>query len=164
MKLLSALALLLTCHASATVVENVEDSNKNKPFVMTKPFNFLLRGAVDANVLADDQCCVTPPDGCTVGGDACPSCKGGCICQFNGVDGNGEHKFECVMGSVHADVLADEESTCSAVTGCKTIIHGVTWNPDGPACPSTDGGCHCQFNGLDFDSGEPKFECVTSSD
>eukprot|EP00578_Thalassiosira_sp_NH16_P016292 CAMPEP_0181127470 /NCGR_PEP_ID=MMETSP1071-20121207/28216_1 /TAXON_ID=35127 /ORGANISM="Thalassiosira sp., Strain NH16" /LENGTH=132 /DNA_ID=CAMNT_0023213213 /DNA_START=37 /DNA_END=436 /DNA_ORIENTATION=+ len=72
MKLISALALLFTCHASATVVENVEDSNKNKPFVVTKPFNFLLRGAVHADVLADDQCCATPEGGCAVGGDDCP--------------------------------------------------------------------------------------------
>mmetsp|Transcript_29387 Transcript_29387/g.70938 ORF Transcript_29387/g.70938 Transcript_29387/m.70938 type:complete len:164 (-) Transcript_29387:240-731(-) len=163
MKLISALALLFTCHASATVVENVEDSNKNKPFVVTKPFNFLLRGAVHADVLADDQCCATPEGGCAVGGDDCPPCKGGCLCQFNGLDGNGEHKFECVMGSVHVDVLADEESTCSAVTGCKTTYNGVDYNPDGRACPHTGGGCSCQHNGFD-DNNEPKFDCVESTE
>eukprot|EP00578_Thalassiosira_sp_NH16_P001784 CAMPEP_0181136044 /NCGR_PEP_ID=MMETSP1071-20121207/32975_1 /TAXON_ID=35127 /ORGANISM="Thalassiosira sp., Strain NH16" /LENGTH=110 /DNA_ID=CAMNT_0023222731 /DNA_START=36 /DNA_END=368 /DNA_ORIENTATION=- len=110
MKLISALALLFTCHASATVVENVEDSNKNKPFVVTKPFNFLLRGAV------------------------------------------------------HADVLADEESTCSAVTDCyHEARNGKVYNENGPACPTAAGGCTCQHNGVD-DNDEPKFDCVGSTE
>jgi len=61
------------------------------------------------------------------------------------------------------EVLADEESTCSAVTGCKTTYNGVDYNPDGRACPHTGGGCSCQHNGFD-DNNEPKFDCVESTE